>query len=82
MSYIPCFGLSPWILQNAILKNKTTNIIKSSIALDENETMRIKIKMKNFDFVKNEYFLFESENLFVTVFYRSSDHCEYIIIYY
>lgn len=82
MQYIPCFDLTPSILVHQKNKNRTKHIITKNLLLPRDDVKEMLMIVDGYDFYNNDIFTYESSSIFLTVFYKPTNNCEYIVIYF
>jgi len=81
LPYCPCFGLTPTILQEQKLQNRTISILKRNIRVPPEEAAMIERRIRRFDCRANKIFEYISSSVFLTIFYRNPRYDDYIVIF-
>lgn len=81
MTYTPCFDLTDIILKNHRYRIKCLNQIQRyRITLDEYKS--IYYNMQNFNFLDNNEFIYFSDRLFISIYYKDNrKYPEYILLF-
>ena len=82
IQFIPKFGLTPEILYNQQLFLKWRKTIQK-INLESEETKQVLKDLKDFNFVKGNYYTFEGVNFFLTLYFSEPEYeSDYVVIYF
>lgn len=81
LPYIPCMGITPRVLRKQFLMNRTVSVIRRCISLGDHEWVNMRRCMFEFDFVNEPCFEYQSDDVYLIVFFKNRRHDDYIVIY-
>ena len=79
--YVPCMGVTPCELRRQFCMNRSMSIIRRCIPLCPNELNHVRQYMLQTDFLQVPYFEYQSDAIFLSIFFHNRHHDDYIVIY-